>query len=484
MLPLRPWSRPHRAPTSAGSFWSVTPAAARESTARPSTAPPAHRSRGRSRGSCTSARPRSARTPHLVSPRWCSCPTATATSPTCRARPTSTRLATSARTRCCAARSWSSGPTTTSSTPSGRPATPSPRPGTTGATTPTGCAAHRTGSSRLTPAAQRDVGTTYTAAAAALFLADDQQVLPLLDGRKTRVASAGSARVLTHALGERRTSFLVPTSTTSLSRKGSVVARLCRTAEAEDLDRICVPDGAWGSTPHFLPLYYVPGRAEPASARGDLDQGDGARPRRPRRAAVVGQGTDPRPADRRTGRRREGDLRRASHRLRGPPGHAARHLPHRAPGRPQRLLGQDVGAGRTAVARQAALGSSRIDLSSVSRLELLPRSGRGQLWLLDAWGWRGGVSTAAPARGPAARRGHAHDGRGLVRPDRPAADHRHRAGHHRRSCVGVRRRPDLLRRTGGTPGGRPGRGQAAHRRHPGVRATTGTTPTSCSGRSR
>ena len=51
---------------------------------------------------------------------------------------------------------------------------------------------NRAGSTRLTPAAQRQVGTTYVAAAAAVFVAGDTGPLPLLDGTKARAASAGT----------------------------------------------------------------------------------------------------------------------------------------------------------------------------------------------------------------------------------------------------------------------------------------------------
>ena len=63
------------------------------------------------------------------------------------------------------------------------PGSPLRPPWTTGATTPTTSVAPR-GDPRLTPAAQRKVGTTYTAAAAAVFVAGDPEALPLLDGAR------------------------------------------------------------------------------------------------------------------------------------------------------------------------------------------------------------------------------------------------------------------------------------------------------------
>ncbi len=97
----------------------------------------AARSAGRSAAPSSSAPRSSARTRWPTSPRRRSCPAATVTSPTSRARSTSTAHAGSARAPPCTARSMSRAPTTTSSTPSGRPARPRrPRP-TTSTTTPT-----------------------------------------------------------------------------------------------------------------------------------------------------------------------------------------------------------------------------------------------------------------------------------------------------------------------------------------------------------
>ncbi|MGO4431659.1 hypothetical protein AB4Z54_75925, partial [Streptomyces sp. MCAF7] len=57
---------------------------------------------------------------------------------------------------------------------------------------------------RLTAAQQHKAGATYIAAAARLFVAGDDGVRPLLDGSGKRAPSADPARVLTHAVGGRR----------------------------------------------------------------------------------------------------------------------------------------------------------------------------------------------------------------------------------------------------------------------------------------
>lgn len=54
---------------------------------------------------------------------------------------------------------------------------------------------------RLTPTEQQAVGTAYVAGAVHLFADDEQDVLPLFDGSRARVASTGDAQVLSHAIG-------------------------------------------------------------------------------------------------------------------------------------------------------------------------------------------------------------------------------------------------------------------------------------------
>ncbi|MCE7005634.1 hypothetical protein LWC34_22800 [Kibdelosporangium philippinense] len=77
---------------------------------------------------------------------------------------------------------------------------------------------------RLTAAQQQTAGATYIAAAAQLFVGGDRRVLPLLDGSGVRAPSADPARVLAHAVGGERASFVVPDSST----KTEGAARLCK----------------------------------------------------------------------------------------------------------------------------------------------------------------------------------------------------------------------------------------------------------------
>ncbi|CAM3642947.1 S9 family peptidase [Kibdelosporangium persicum] len=89
---------------------------------------------------------------------------------------------------------------------------------------------------RLTATQQQTAGATYIAAAARLFVGGDQRVLPLLDGTGVRAPSADPARVVTHAVGGARTSFVVPESSTKVSGDG----RLCRQT-ARDADACAEP---------------------------------------------------------------------------------------------------------------------------------------------------------------------------------------------------------------------------------------------------
>lgn len=70
---------------------------------------------------------------------------------------------------------------------------------------------------RLTPDQQQNVGATYVAAAAATFVAGNDQVRPLLDGSGFRAPSADPATVLSHAVGANRARFVVPDSATTVT---------------------------------------------------------------------------------------------------------------------------------------------------------------------------------------------------------------------------------------------------------------------------
>ncbi len=70
---------------------------------------------------------------------------------------------------------------------------------------------------RLTAPQQRNVGAVYEAAGVHLFASGDTGVLPLLDGSRARVASAGDAVVHSEALGGNRVTAYRPTPSDSIT---------------------------------------------------------------------------------------------------------------------------------------------------------------------------------------------------------------------------------------------------------------------------
>lgn len=80
---------------------------------------------------------------------------------------------------------------------------------------------------RLSAAEQRAVGATYVAAAARTYLTSDASALPLLDGTPVRARSAGSAVVLAHAVGGRRSTLVVPGERGSLTGRGGMTVTAC-----------------------------------------------------------------------------------------------------------------------------------------------------------------------------------------------------------------------------------------------------------------
>ncbi|WP_033343235.1 alpha/beta hydrolase family protein [Catenuloplanes japonicus] len=220
---------------------------------------------------------------------------------------------------------------------------------------------------RLTASQQQAVGATYLAAAARLFLAGDDRVLPLLDGSGVRAPSAGPARVLGHALGGARTPALIPDTTVTVTG-----ARLC-----EMVTDGCLPDRG---APHFVPFAGV--TEEPGRYAIRLD---GAATVRPQAAASLTGASE------------------LALRLIVPPN----------------TTGNRFGVAVTdAAGRRADLGEVTLDglpgtsytssywaqearirlprpLTSVTGLELTPRQA-GPAWLIDAWGWRPGLPAPAP----------------------------------------------------------------------------------------
>ncbi|MGV9881664.1 alpha/beta hydrolase family protein [Streptomyces sp. NPDC003006] len=242
---------------------------------------------------------------------------------------------------------------------------------------------------RLTAKQQQTAGATYIAAAARLFVAGDDRVRPLLDGSNRRAPSADPARVLTHAVGARRTEAFLPDASTGV--KGG---RLCAQVHP-DAARACLPPNTAGGSPHFAGWEVSPEPGRDAVAMRWTRAGSPTRisPGRPVSLAgakdvalrvIVPPNT--------TGTRLDVTLVDAS-------GHRAKLGTARVDGLP--------GSARTASywAREVrvpltAQAREKLDLKRVKTLELTPRSRSGKAWLMDAWGRRPGTPAVKPAALP------------------------------------------------------------------------------------
>ncbi|MFH8616277.1 hypothetical protein ACH4E8_14545 [Streptomyces sp. NPDC017979] len=244
---------------------------------------------------------------------------------------------------------------------------------------------------RLTPAQQQSAGATYLAAAARLFVAGDDRVRPLLDGTGHRAPSVGTARVLAHAVGGNRTPLVLPDAEAAPTVEGG---RLCRQVDI-DLATQCLP--LWGEpqSPHFAPWRVLPELGRQTITARWTQPGTPVRVRPAAPVSLAGAHS-------------------VALRIAVPPNTTSTRLDVAltdASGR-RSDLGQVTvdglpGTDRTAsvwaqevrLPLSAATGAG-VDLARVAALELTPRGGPGQLWLMDAWGWRAGTPETRPATLP------------------------------------------------------------------------------------
>ncbi|MGW0582146.1 hypothetical protein ACWD25_40865 [Streptomyces sp. NPDC002920] len=242
---------------------------------------------------------------------------------------------------------------------------------------------------RLTADQQHKAGATYIAAAARLFVAGDDRVRPLLDGSGTRAPSADPARVLTHAVGARRTGGFLLDDGVKVTG-----GRVCWSDT--DPAKACLSDDtAVGMSPHFQ--------------WWDLERDTGKR-------AVAMKWSAPGTPTKFT--------YPASVSLSGAKNLALRvFVPPNTTGTKLDVTVTDS-AGRRAKLGQVKAdglpGSERtssywarelrlpltaatragLDLKHVKSLELTPRSGSGQAWFMDAWGWAPGMPAVKAAALP------------------------------------------------------------------------------------
>jgi hypothetical protein len=241
---------------------------------------------------------------------------------------------------------------------------------------------------RLTPQNQQQVGATYVAAAAATFVAGNDQVRPLIDGSGVRVRSVEPAIVLSHAVGANRTPLVVPNASTRVSGD----ARLCEVVVVDDSPSRCDS----GTRSHFAP--FGPIRPEAGryatllswSAPGGLAS---FRPATP--VSLVGaQSVALRILMRGLSvSNRLGVALVDSAGRRATLGETTLYeLPY--PSQTSSEWAQEV---RMPLTNATAAG---LDLSQIAALELMPGGETGNAWLLDAWGWRPGTPAPQPTALP------------------------------------------------------------------------------------
>jgi hypothetical protein len=230
---------------------------------------------------------------------------------------------------------------------------------------------------RLTPAQQQTVGATYIAAAARLFVAGDQRVLPLVDGSGVRAPSADPARVLSHAVGGARTPFVSPDASTTVSGNG----RLC-TEVTEDAAKACGDPFLSLWQPHFVPLGGV--REDPDRFAVALTGAATVRPAHP--VSLAGAES-------------------LALRLIVPPNSTGNRFDVAVTDTHGRRtqLGTVTLDGLPATELMSALWAQEVRIllphgvGDVASLEL---SGAGEAWLIDASGWRSGLPEQRPTALP------------------------------------------------------------------------------------
>ncbi|MGW7647445.1 alpha/beta hydrolase family protein [Streptomyces bobili] len=242
---------------------------------------------------------------------------------------------------------------------------------------------------RLTAEEQHQAGATYIAAAARLFVAGDDRVRPLLDGSGLRAPSADPARVLTHAVGARRTAGFLPDGGVTVTG-----GRLCAAIDP-DPAHACLPPDTKGSSPHFAWWQTEKEAGRGAVALNWTEPGTATRVRPAAPVSLTGAKSlalrvfvPPNT----TGTELDVSVTDSA-------GHHARLGRVTVDGLPGSKRTSSYWAREVRVPLTAATRAG-LDLRHVESLELTPRSGSGQAWLMDAWGWAPGTPAVTPAALP------------------------------------------------------------------------------------
>ncbi|MGW7166774.1 hypothetical protein ACWGH3_16010 [Streptomyces sp. NPDC054884] len=242
---------------------------------------------------------------------------------------------------------------------------------------------------RLTAEQQQTAGSTYIAAAARLFVAGDDRVRPLLDGSPARAASAGPARVLTHAVGAARSGAFLPVSSATVGG-----GRLCAQVDPVP-DVSCLDPDLKTASPHFAQWRRVTPGKEPDryalamnwSRPGAPTELSPARPVSLSGAKALSLRVIVPPNS--TGTELDVALTDVS----GKRADLGRVGVDGLPGtsRTSSYWAREVRVPLSAATREG------LDLGRVRTLHLTPRTESGTAWLVDAYGWRPGTPAVEPA---------------------------------------------------------------------------------------
>jgi hypothetical protein len=239
---------------------------------------------------------------------------------------------------------------------------------------------------RLTAAQQQDVGATYIATAARLFIAGDDRARPLLDGSTARPTSAAPAIVHTHAVGANRRPVVVPDERTTVTGDG---AELCSGVSEQNGCAIEQSDEQWFSpSPHFASFAFFESVGRYAIHA---------------KWSAAGTPITIRPA----AAARVKNAEQLALRIIVPPNSTGTTLRVRAttPAGKHTVLGEVKIDGLPGNHANAAYWGQEVRVplkgftGSIAALDLVPVSGNGEAWLIDAWTWRPG--TPSPSTGSA-----------------------------------------------------------------------------------
>jgi hypothetical protein len=241
---------------------------------------------------------------------------------------------------------------------------------------------------RLTERQQQTAGATYIAAAARLFVAGDNRVLPLLDGSGVRAPSADPARVLSHAVGGARTPFIVPDNATTAS--GS--ARKCLQV-SPDPAAACTDSEDWMGPPSFTLFRGLSPEPDRFAVTAKWSAAGQAAVVKPGKAVSLAGSKD---LAMRVIVPENSTASRFDIAITDTGGRRANLGSVSLDGLP----GTERIAADWAQEVRVPLPSHGIDLRQVASLELIPQNATGQAWLIDAYGWNNGLPDPRPVALP------------------------------------------------------------------------------------